>query len=83
LKWQNVWHFYSTQNIQKLHIIIYVSCPPKNQAVRKIKYICKHLLTVFHLTQPSNKQIISFGFEKQNNAPSMELQDWIGNPALS
>jgi hypothetical protein len=33
-----------------------------------MKYICLHLLTVFYLTQQSNKQIICFYLEKQNNA---------------
>ena len=30
--------------------------------------MCLHLLTVFHLTKPSNKQIIYFALEKQNSS---------------
>ena len=50
--------------------LLFMFSPPKiNQTLKEIKKnICILALTVFYLTQPSNKQIICFDFEKQNSA---------------
>ena len=44
--------------------------PSKNKLdhLRNKKHICLHVLTVFILTQPPDKQTICFDFEKQNSS---------------
>ncbi len=53
----------------KGRILLFIFKPKKYARLFEgFKNICLHLLTVFYLTQPTNKQIICFDFEKPNSA---------------
>jgi len=63
-------HFFQGTRINVEHFLLFMFSPPKIHnldCVCGIKYICLFIRTVLCLTQPSNKQMICFDFEKQNS----------------
>jgi hypothetical protein len=61
------------------HYLLFMFSPPKiSWVVLGIKYICLHLLPVFYLIQPSNKQLICFVLRKKNSVlPILFYVPWL------